>query len=372
MKNIIAPLCFFTLVNLLSGCVSTQNIADTYTKETFAQSIFAKQPTGADSIITRTAYDTFQTIYNNTDNYKAFVQADSGAWGYTINESSTVKAIESALTLCQLENDEFENQYPCEVININGEWQPQKNKALEILANIPDWTPPDVNNINVPYSDVRHKYYELALAKHLWFFQNALSVNKNNIGVRRSFWLSAWYRLGNEYPAAKTLLRYAANNAKIQVMKEADVDTTTQFFEDFIYLNKNLQRPDKVIVLAKWFEINRTVIFENSFVHLKGILLHEKEYQLYNKYIKPQQEFEYLRYRYLEGLEETQERYQTYLLNYKQKTFSKNVIKLVAVLVMYDRKDEANDIVIKAKAVLDNQVFHQKLAEALQGIIPSD
>ncbi len=69
-----------------------------------------------------------------------------------------------------------------------------------------DWKPPkDPDPQRIYYSadeDREAKRYEIALQKHTWYFENAVSIERSLSAVRRSFFLSSWIKLGKEYPPA--------------------------------------------------------------------------------------------------------------------------------------------------------------------------
>src|SRR5690349_10482282 len=48
--------------------------------------------------------------------------------------------------------------------------------------------------------------YEEALAKHLWYHENALRIQPSQLGVRVSFALAAWRDLGEKFPKAHDAL----------------------------------------------------------------------------------------------------------------------------------------------------------------------
>ena len=50
------------------------------------------------------------------------------------------------------------------------------------------------------------KSYSLALEKYQWFFDNAIEIQESYYGVRLSYCLDEWARLGDEYPEAKDAL----------------------------------------------------------------------------------------------------------------------------------------------------------------------
>src|SRR5688500_5081235 len=74
-----------------------------------------------------------------------------------------------------------------------------------------DWKPPEKPDpsviLNEAESDAGAKRYPDALAKHLWFHENALKYERGLYGVRLSFALGAWFELGKQYPPALEALK---------------------------------------------------------------------------------------------------------------------------------------------------------------------
>lgn len=62
--------------------------------------------------------------------------------------------------------------------------------------------------------DTMAGHYEAALAKHIWFYNEALKINPNMYGVRLSFALSYWKQLADVYPPAKVKLIEARDEAE--------------------------------------------------------------------------------------------------------------------------------------------------------------
>ena len=59
--------------------------------------------------------------YLADDNYKAFAQSASGAWGAYTGAYSTFNAVKEALKLC-VKYNEAESRFPCKIINLNNRW----------------------------------------------------------------------------------------------------------------------------------------------------------------------------------------------------------------------------------------------------------
>ena len=80
--------------------------------------------------------------------------------------------------------------------------------TLTTTSAVGDWTPPSNPNpdkiLREAQDDARAGRYPDALAKHVWFHENALTYAPAMYGVRLSFALSYWVNLGNLYPPART------------------------------------------------------------------------------------------------------------------------------------------------------------------------
>src|SRR5690349_21544262 len=86
------------------------------------------------------------------------------------------------------------------------------------------WTPPadpDPQQIlNEARDDARAKHYEEALEKYVWFHEHALEYRPSMSGVRLSFALSDWVKLGESYPPALVKLREIRDAVKKRVTPE--------------------------------------------------------------------------------------------------------------------------------------------------------
>ena len=79
---------------------------------------------GVDGLITMAARDAYQDDYSGRSDRRVFVQSQNGSWGWKSAGSSDTtidELTEKALSRC---NSSWRNRlaYPCEVINVNGEW----------------------------------------------------------------------------------------------------------------------------------------------------------------------------------------------------------------------------------------------------------
>jgi hypothetical protein len=87
-----------------------------------------------------------------------------------------------------------------------GEWQPPEN--------------PDPHTIlREASADARAGRYEDALAKHLWYHENAEKFDAGQTGVRRSFALSDWYDLGADFAPALAKFEEVREEARKGVLE---------------------------------------------------------------------------------------------------------------------------------------------------------
>src|SRR3954462_5851261 len=79
--------------------------------------------------------------------------------------------------------------------------------------------------------------YEGALAKHVWFHDNALKVRPSYYGVRLSFALSDWIKLGKKYPKALEKLKSIRDEKTAKLLAG---DSNRELFHDVESINQHL------------------------------------------------------------------------------------------------------------------------------------
>lgn len=114
-------------------------------------------------------------------------------------------------------------------------------------------------------------------------------MDKHYIGVRLSLSLSDWVDLGDIYPPARTFLRYVANYAKRTLM--SDPKDSFSLVQDYISVNRSLERTDQTISLFKLLDINYSGVAAVYFMIFQDELAKQQEFVLYNKYISPDVNF---------------------------------------------------------------------------------
>jgi len=123
---------FFILLaaSLLVACESNKTVSDFYTikrpsykidTEKYA-GLINREASGPGYIIRKRAADVYELQYFRATEHMAFAQSDSGAWGWSENRASPESAMDRALEKCERTNGRWQQEQPCQVINIDGFW----------------------------------------------------------------------------------------------------------------------------------------------------------------------------------------------------------------------------------------------------------
>jgi len=250
---------------------------------------------------------------------------------------------------------------------------PVEAKPAEPVADAGnEWTPPknpDPHTIlQEARSDTRAKRYEIALAKHVWFHQNALSISRGLTGVRLSFALSDWQKLAKQYPPALTRLKEIRDQAKKNVM---DGKNVFESFHDMVSINDHLSEQAATSKVFEILDEKNPKTAREVFNLAKPSLVQAKAYSLFGKYVIPKQDFAKIirmykpRKKLVDDADIGAE-----LANFTTKMFANEATTLVAILAVTDRKKEAEEIAASARAAWEDSSFHAGLESALNGVVP--
>lgn len=332
--------------------------------------LFKIPPKNESTLIADKAAIAFNDKYLTRSQHKAFAQSESGAWGFMTARNSTEEAQKAALDLCTKHNTNFNDDFPCEVIHIDNSWIETENRALKILATLPNWQPKDVTSLDLTnfLSEIREltssDQYELALSKMLWYFDNADKINPALVGVRNSFALGTWTDIGKKYPPAKTLQRYLASTLENKIVSSEQPD-----FKSILELNginRQLGRDKQSIELFKWIDKHHPEQAQQVFPLFDKLLAENKEFSHFSKYLEPRKKFNQIQSIYLMSYKHDEKE----VRDSATSNFMRDVATIVAVLTKNERHEEALDIVKRAKLDLDSAEFDSTLEQALSGKLP--
>ena len=235
-----------------------------------------------------------------------------------------------------------------------------------------EWSPPDNPNpqaiLQEARADTRAKRFEVALAKHVWFHEKALTVEPSLYGVRLSFALSYWLELADEYPPALAKLKEIRDRARADVMAGKNI---RESFHDMVSLNKHLDEDRLTSEVFIALEEKDSKSAKKLIDLAQPSLVRTKSYSLVGKLISPEKDFARMREIYEHGKKlADDDRFGKQHLDFANKKFESDATTLVAILVVTDRKKEAEEIAASARAQWDNRLFHASLDKALQGTVP--
>lgn len=124
--------------------------------------------------------------------------------------------------------------------------------------------------------------YAKALERHEWFHKNALAIRPSYYGVRLSFALSDWKRLGEKYPPAMASLK-ATRDAGLAAL---DAGTApAEVFHDVASINRELGEAESTIVLFKKLHTQRPELAKKCFRAVQETLLERGETDLFVHYV---------------------------------------------------------------------------------------
>jgi hypothetical protein len=255
---------------------------------------------------------------------------------------------------------------------LNTHWVVAFFLTTSSFAFAEDWTPPKKPDLQAilreAKADAQAKRYKVALAKHVWFHDNALSIDKAMTGVRLSFALSDWKQLGNEYPPAMAKLRSIRDALQDKANKGNDLGNG---MHDLVAINRTLEEDSRTTEAFKSLDVLNPKAAKKAFPFVKPALVKDKEYKLYITYVDPQGEFQQMKHLYELNQKMAKEpKIGTQFADFGNKTFRNGCVTLVAILAINDRKTEADEIATLAKKELDDAEFQKELVAALSGIVP--
>ncbi len=238
------------------------------------------------------------------------------------------------------------------------------------------WKPPETPDpqkiVAEAEADAAAGRYEDALAKHVWFHTNALKYDRSLYGVRLSFALGAWVRLGAVYPPALEKLREVRAEDAEMVRANSLEKAGFHIFNEIAAINKYLGEDENTTQLFQWLDTHLPEEAKRDYRLAERALVKSKQYELIGKYIDAKSELAELQRNFHEQLKLASEpELGDRLRQLAQKAFAKDAATLVALLVINGRKEEAADIAKKAGPEWMSLEFQALLQKALRGEVPA-
>ena len=210
---------------------------------------------------------------------------------------------------------------------------------------------------------------EQALAKLVWFHDNALKYDPALSGVRQSFALADWLELAKAYPPAMDALKRARDEALKAVERVDGADGVFEPFNDLASINRTLGDESLTETAFVELDTNRPEAAQRAFRLAEPALIRSKRYELCAKYVMPDRDWSMARRLYHLGTSGA-EGGNPKRAEFAEQKFTNEVSTLVALLVVSRRKEEADVIAQKARAEWNDPQFHAAIDSALGGAVP--
>lgn len=237
-----------------------------------------------------------------------------------------------------------------------------------------EWQPPENPNpgeiLNEAKGDTAAQHYPVALSKYVWYFENALKYDSAQMGVRLSFALNDWMDLAAHYPPAQDALKSLRDEA---VQKFDDGSKTAQAVMEIAAINRVLNDHERTRTVFETLAESDPTTAKLVFAFVRPSLVKVKAYTLCGKFLNPQQDLERIRQmRQLQsqvhGDTNKDPLFDMSILG--TRTFAQEAATLVALLVLNDRKPEAESIAAEAKSEIADASLHTIIDAALTGTLP--
>lgn len=242
------------------------------------------------------------------------------------------------------------------------------------MTDTEHWTPPEHPDAHAILHEAVHDtmacHHEVALAKHIWFHENALRWDIGLAGVRRSFALAYWRDLADKYPPAMEKLVEAREKAKAEFTQSG---FPFDAFHDLASLNRVLDERHKTA--EAFIAVHKTDRQAAARIYhvAEPALIANRQFEICGDYLEPDKQLE-LAIKAYELLRESEQKWahseprppETARLH-----FMHEMTTLVSLLVKNGRTDEARQVASRAHGKLDDQEFGDQLDSALAGKLPT-
>ena len=249
---------------------------------------------------------------------------------------------------------------------------------LPAIGQADGWTPPENPDPSVilqeAKADATAGNYQVALAKQIWYHENAVRLSSDQSAVRLSFALSHWLELCENYPPALEKLIEIRDETEKKIRDENRIRVRFEDFQDFTALNKTLRQEGRTVDVFRWLSEKNVEDARRMYGISEPALIRQKEYELCGKYIDPEADVERIGENYTSGLTMSK-RFGKVHQDFVEKKVVNEAAMLVAILVKNDRIPEASEAANELKSLVTDAKLLKKLERELDasmsGIVPA-
>jgi tetratricopeptide (TPR) repeat protein len=169
--------------------------------------------------------------------------------------------------------------YNCSSISEN---QDSSNQKAINITNVDSTESNDLADYHVITNElVKQGNYEEALERFIWYHEHGLECDSSISGVRVSFALSYWLKLGDAYPQAIDSLVKIRDRDTKRTLESGD----SRLFKDVIAINDDLNENYKSLELFKEIEEKHPGSAAQCFPHIKRYLFTSGQYDIIQNYL---------------------------------------------------------------------------------------
>lgn len=233
------------------------------------------------------------------------------------------------------------------------------------------WTPPanpDPSEIlHSTVDDGRDGCYEVALAKFLWFHENALRYDGALSAVRLSFALADWWELADAYSPARDAFIRTRDNAEEAFRED---HSNFDLFQEVACFN---DRMGEVLRTAELFEHVARSDFEAAqrlYHAAERRLIAAGRFEACDPFLDPEHRMELAEsgYRVMQQHEDSEA--DASIPRFAREHYIRDVARLIALLVLNDRPEDAKRSYEAALRVFQDDEFRQIMDAAMTGHFP--
>lgn len=241
---------------------------------------------------------------------------------------------------------------------------------LPTLGVADDWVPPENPDPQAimaeAKADTKAGRYEDALAKQVWYHENAMQIQPALTAVRLSFALMNWLELGEAYPPALERMKQVRDETEKRIRDEEKVRIRFEDFHDFVALNRTLREEERTVELFQWVDENDQEDAQRVFDVSKPALIKQQAFELCGKYIEPEQDIKRIDRNYTLGLKMAKDRFGDSHRQFVEKKFINDVTTMAALLIKDGRIDEATEVTSQAEKLVQDPKLLEKLTKQLE------
>lgn len=185
--------------------------------------------------------------------------------------------------------------------------------------------------------------YEKALERHVWFHNNALKIRPSYYGVRLSFALIDWVRLGERYPKALETLKRIRDQKTLRLLSG---EYDRELFHDVVSINDHLGDIEKTVIIFESFDLKNPKFAESVYDIASESLFMAEKFVIAIKYIgDPVERLESAKRDYLRGLDFANEIGNDDASRGSfERIFTDDVVQLIIILDKLGQRDSAEKI----------------------------